>query len=172
MRRRYTYLLLFAFPCLLAAAMMSMLVVGAAIGAMWIFVYGDNPWPAAAETTLAVLAGGTFALALASLLSIALRVGRAQEERAQLNPAHLRLALGSTALLLLAGGYQWKAGNLGPRSDGEVCADFCTMRGFNGSSMPPGMAGAPTCSCLDGKGTAAVTASIPEAAAALKAARR
>jgi hypothetical protein len=173
MRRRHSYLLLFVVPAALCAAMAAVLVVGAAAGAMWIFVYGDNPWPAAAEVTLASLAGLAFVATFSALLSIAYRVGRAQEERANFNYAHWRLALGSCALLvLIAVGYQWKVGNVGPRSEGEVCADFCTLRGFNGSSMPPRNSGLSTCICVDGKGRGAVTASILEAAAALKAAGR
>jgi hypothetical protein len=171
MRRRYSYLLLFGLPAALCAAMPSMLLLGAAAGAMWIFVYGDNPWPASAQTMLATLAGLAFVAILSGLLAIAYRVGRAQEERAAFNPSHLRFALGSVALLLaIAIGYQWKVGNVGPRSDGEVCADFCTMRGFNGSSTPPRNSGLSTCACMDGKGREAVTAPMLDAAAALKAA--
>jgi hypothetical protein len=140
---------------------------------MWIFIYGDNPWPAAAETALARLAAGVFLVVLGVLLSAAFRAGKAREQDERLAPPHLRVAIGASAVLLLALlGYQWKVGNLGPRPDWRICADFCTMRGFSGSSMPPRVAGAPSCSCIDGKGSAAETASIPDAAAALKSAGR
>jgi hypothetical protein len=123
MKRRYWYLLLFGISAAICAAIATVLVVGAVAGAMWIFVYGDNPWPATTETTLATLAGLAFVAAFLGLLSIAYRVGRAQEERAAFDPAHLRLALGSAALLLLvAAGYEWKVGNVGPRSDGALKA--------------------------------------------------
>jgi hypothetical protein len=75
-------------------------------------------------------------------------------------------------LVFAAAGYEWKVGNLGPKSASETCADFCTMRGFNGSSMPPRNSGLATCSCVDGQGREAVTVQIKEAAAALKAAGR
>ena len=45
MKRRYVYVLLFATPAFLASIIVSLLLFGAAAGVLWLFVFGDNPWP-------------------------------------------------------------------------------------------------------------------------------
>ena len=52
MKRRYLYVLIFGVPALLVSVIISFLLFGAAAGVLWIFVFGDNPWPAFAGKML------------------------------------------------------------------------------------------------------------------------
>jgi hypothetical protein len=45
MRRRHLYVFMFSVPGLLASLLVSFAVFGAAAGVLWLFVYGDKPWP-------------------------------------------------------------------------------------------------------------------------------
>lgn len=153
MKKRYLYVLLFSAPALLAAVIIATMLFGAAAGLLWIFVFGDNPWPESAGmvlTAVLVLAGTAL---WGGMLYAAYVVGKKQETQAALNPRHAMIAVGATVLLvLLAVAHQWRVGNLGQKSAGELCADFCRDQGFAGSGMPPRDAGAATCSCFDAQG--------------------
>lgn len=168
MKQRHLYLLLFSVPALVAALLAGFVVLAGAAGALWLFVYGDNPWPGAAEAALVVLFAAVSLAAWAVLLRRAYRAGE-QHERAGVQPKVGRLAIaaaGITALLLiLVGLHQWNVGNLGPKPDSAVCSDFCASRGFAGSSMPPRDGGTPTCTCVDAGGREPLTVPLHEAAA-------
>lgn len=163
MKKRYLYVLLFSAPALLAAVIIATVLFGAVAGLLWIFVFGDNPWPPTADTVLtAVLVLACTALWLAMLYA-AYVVGKKQEAQATLNTRHVMIAVGVTVLLvLLAVAHQWRVGNLGPKSNGELCADFCRDQGFAGSGMPPRDAGAATCSCFDAQGREAMKVPMGE----------
>lgn len=166
MRRPHLYLLLFSVPALVAALLAGFIVLATAAGVMWLFVYGDDPWPGAAEAALVALFAAVSLAAWTVLLRRAYRAGQ-QDERAGTPPRTGRLALaaaGFTALLgVLIGMHQWRVGNIGPKSDSLVCSDFCAARGFKGSSMPPRDAGKPTCTCIDDGGHPALTVPLAEA---------
>jgi hypothetical protein len=49
-------LVLIGIPAFLAALLPGLLVTGAVAGALWLFVYGDDTWPALAE----IIVVGTF----------------------------------------------------------------------------------------------------------------
>ena len=158
MRKRYLYVLLFAVPILLASTVVAFVVFGGAAGFMWLFVAGDEKWPAATDTILVAL----FVLALAgSVVLLGYRAyvaGKAQEDDPTFRTRPALVAGGVTALLVLGiVSYQWRVGNIGPKSDGVVCSEFCASKGFMGSSMPPRDAGAPTCTCMDAQGRAGAT---------------
>jgi formate hydrogenlyase subunit 3/multisubunit Na+/H+ antiporter MnhD subunit len=166
MRQRHLYLLLFSLPALIAALLAGFVVLAGAAGAMWLFVYGDDPWPGAAEAALVVLFAAVSLAAWAVLLRRAYRAGE-EHEQAGAPPKAGRVAIaaaGITALLLvLVGLHQWNVGNIGPKPDSVVCSDFCASRGFAGSSMPPRDAGTPTCTCADAGGRDALTVPLHEA---------
>lgn len=153
MKRRYLYLLLFALPALLAAVIISITLFGATAGALWLFVFGDNTWPASVNNLLTAM---FFLVGIAlwlALLSAAYRVGRRQEQHEALNTRHVAVAVGATLLMLLvAAAHQWSVGNIGPKSDSLVCAEHCQSKGFAGSGMPPRDSGDRTCSCFDAQG--------------------
>jgi hypothetical protein len=156
-KRRYLYLLLFSVPIVLAAAVLAFAVFGAAAGVLWLFVAGDNPWPSSANTLLVAVFVLAFVASAFVFTSRAYAVGRREEAQPSLNATHVVAAAGATALLLLAiVAYQWHVGNIGPKTEGVLCADFCRGKGFAGSGMPPRHAGAATCTCFDPQGREAV----------------
>jgi hypothetical protein len=132
-----------------------LLLFGAAAGVLWIFVYGDDPWPSAAGNALTAMLVLTCVTLWAVFLSVAYVAGKRQEAHATLNARHVMASLGATALLLaLVVSHQWREGNIGAQSDDVLCAVFCHGWGFAGSGMPPRDAGAAT--CIDAQGREAV----------------
>jgi len=160
MRKRSLYLLLFALPGLVAALLLAALVVGITAGGLWLFVYGDAPWPPLAGTLLPALGALVFAGAWGGSLAWGYAVGKRLEAVPGLDRRHLWLAAGVTlALLLLVALQQLQVGNLGPPSASARCSDYCRDQGFNVSELSPRNAGDRRCSCLDEVGRPAV--SIP-----------
>lgn len=157
MKKRYSYVLLYGVPALLASIMVSLLLFGATAGFLWIFALGDTPWPSSANNTLTAV----FVLAWMTLwvvfMSVAYVVGKKQEEYAALNTKHVMVSAGATAmLLLLVALHQWSVGNIGTKSNGELCSEFCRDKGFASSGMPPRDMGAATCGCFDSQGREAL----------------
>ena len=114
MKSRYAYPLLFLVPSAVGGVIVTALTAAAGAGILWLFVYGDDPWPHRADgvlMTFAVLAG---LLVLMGCLLIAYRAGKFQEGRGGLRKAHVLVALGlSVGLPLLVLFHQWQVGNLG-----------------------------------------------------------
>jgi hypothetical protein len=166
MKRPHLYLLLFSVPALVAALLAGFMVLAGAAGVLWLFVYGDDPWPGAAEATLVALFASVSLATWAVLLRRAYRAGE-EHEQVGAPPKVGRLAVvavGWTALLLVVVGlHQWNVGNIGPKTESMLCADFCASRGFAASSMPPRNAGTPTCTCMDDRGREALTVPLHEA---------
>ncbi len=162
MKRRHLYVLV-ALPALLASAAVALALFGAVAGLLWLFVFGDNPWPSSAGTVLVALALTVLAAMWAGLLSRAYAFGKRQEEGTAPVIRHVAMAGAATALLvLLVVSYQWRVGNIGPKDDGTLCAEFCRDEGFAGSGMPPRNQAAATCSCFDAQGREAVKVPIAE----------
>jgi len=98
----------------MVATIAAVLASAAMAGVLWIFVYGDNPWPALANTVVMATAVLVGVGVLASLLLVAHRVGRSRESSGGLPLAHALFALGlSVGLPLLVLFHQWQVGNLG-----------------------------------------------------------
>ena len=151
--RRRLYVLLFAVPALLVSVIAAALMVAGAAGVLWLFVFGDNPWPPVADAVLGAvifLGGGGVWVAL---LYAAYALGKQQEARPTLNTRHVAFAIGATILLAAVIGARMMQLDVGrTRSDDLVCADLCRADGFAGSGMPPQDSGDRTCSCYDGQG--------------------
>jgi hypothetical protein len=163
MRRRHLYVLMFGVPGLFAAVLGAFAVFGAAAGTLWLFVYGDNPWPPAAGHILMLLFAITAAGSWFLLMRLAYAAGQRAEASELLNRAHVLTAvLATVALPLVALFQQWRVGNVGPRTDGQACMDFCSTKGFSASAMPPRNSGERTCLCLDAQGREAATLPIDE----------
>jgi hypothetical protein len=164
MSRGLLYVLVFALPALLVSGIAAFALFGAAAGAMWLFAFGDNPWPQAAQSALGLGFAAAWAALWLALLLLAFFRGKRHAGPGPFARQDLLAAVGVT---LAAAGVivlqQWGVGNLGPPSDSEACATFCQHKGFAGSSMPPRNAGNPTCSCVDTHGREAVTVPIGEA---------
>ena len=156
-------MVIFGVPALLASVVASFVVFGAAAGFLWLFVFGDNPWPAAASTTLVALFAVTCIVFWAGLLAVAYAAGRREEGHESGNGKALAISAGATALLAaLAVFHQWSVGNLNAPSAETACADFCRAKGFLGSGTPPRNSGQHTCSCFDAQGREAVTLPLSE----------
>ena len=127
MKGRYAYPLLCLVPGAMLATIAAVLAGGAGAGVLWIFVYGDNPWPASANAVVMTVASAVGLAVLAGVLLVAHRIGKSRESRGGLRPAHVVVALGlSAALPLLVLLHQWQVGNLG------------------GAQVPPGNSPKPT----------------------------
>lgn len=87
MKRRYLYMPLFGVPILLAATIVTAVVVGAAAGALWLFVAGDDPWPPFADTSLTALIVLVFAASSLALAYRAYVVGKRREGEAAVESA-------------------------------------------------------------------------------------
>jgi hypothetical protein len=154
MKRRFLYVLLFAVPALLLSAIAAALLAAAAAGVLWLFVFGDDPWPPSAGAALGIALVACGVLGWLAMLVVAYAVGKRQESRARLNRAHVFLACGLTIVLVgLLGARSCGLRIGGPVGDDEVCADICQAQGFAGSGMPPRDSGNRTCSCYDAQGT-------------------
>ena len=166
MKRRYLYVLMFAVPALLVAAIAALAVFAAAAGVMWIFVYGDSPWPAWADTALAAGFAAVFMVLWLTFMAMAYLTGCRQEERAEFNSKHawiaVAISVGAVLFMLL---YQWRVGNIGAPSASENCSAYCQSRGYLGSGTPPRNAAEQTCSCFDAQGRETVKIPLGELAA-------
>jgi len=86
-------------------------------------------------------------------LSCSYLVGKRLEKDPRLNKVHILLSSGLTILFILfIAIQQLSVGNLGPKSDSVVCSDFCSLKGYSGSGMPPQNSGDRSCSCYDNLG--------------------
>lgn len=157
MKKRYVYSLLFGIPGLFVAGISSIFALGAFAGILWLFVFGDNPWPISAETIFSVLFVVVFLLLWAGFILLGYWMGRRLEASPTMNRNHVLISAGLTIFfILLMVLYQWRVGNLGPGSDSVLCSDFCTQHGYSGSGIPPEISGDRTCSCYDDSGNEAM----------------
>ena len=153
MKKRYFYALLFGIPGLFVAGIISILLFGGLIGLLWIFVFGDNPWPSYIERLTAVFF--VLAVLILWLVSIGLGyvIGRRLENQPGLSRTHILISGGLTLLFfLLILFQQWSVGNLSPNSDSVLCSEFCTQHGYPASGSPLQNAGGRMCSCFDEAG--------------------
>ena len=154
MKRRYLYALLFGLPGLFVAGIISIVLFGTLAGILWIYVFGDTPWPSYAEGLLSVVFVLTVLAIWIGSLTLGYIVGKRREDDPVLNRNHVLISVGLTLMfLLLILFQQWSVGSLGPKSDTVLCSDFCTQHGYAGSGMPPVSSGERTCSCYDYSGT-------------------
>ncbi len=100
MKRRYLYSLLFGIPGLLLSFIFALLFFGVALGVLWLFVFGDNSWPAAVDTLLPVGVVIVFLLLWSASLWSGYQVGKRREGDAAINPAHVLASAVVTVLLL------------------------------------------------------------------------
>jgi hypothetical protein len=82
MKKRYLYALLFGIPGFFVSGMIALFVFGGAIGILWIYVFGDNPWPVSTDTVLSAL----LVLVFLSLWIASIAVGYAIGKRLESDP--------------------------------------------------------------------------------------
>ena len=163
MKKRFLYAILYGVPGLFISGLTSMFVFGASMGVLWLFVFGDNPWPSSIDTVLVVVLVLIFLTLWIGLIMIGYKVGKRLESNPTVNKNHILLSAGITVLLILFFVFQqWNVGNLEPKSDDLVCSDYCTQQGYAGSGMPPRDSGDLTCSCYDSSGKEAIRIPVDE----------
>ena len=164
MKRRHLYVLLFAVPTLLASVITAAVLLAAAAGALWLFVFGDDPWPAAASSFLGISFAVAAAAVWLALLMAAYAEGSREEGKPSLNAGHVALSIGSTVVLgaFIATRLLGVSFPGGTQSDTVRCADLCRAEGFAGSGMPPRDSGDRTCSCYDAQGREARRITLPD----------
>jgi hypothetical protein len=149
-KKRYIYSILFGIPGLLVSAYITFVVAGITAGALWLFVFGDNPWPAAAGTLFPISLALVFLTGWFAWIALGFGIGKHLEPNPVLNKKHILVSLAVTLIpILLMASYQWSVGNIGPKSEGERCSNYCSLKGFSASSLSPQNAGERSCSCLD-----------------------
>ena len=157
MKKRYIYSILFGVPGFFVSLTITFIIFGATAGFIWIYVYGDNPWPKSTEKVLPVLFVLTFLVLWISSIILGLITGRNLEGNLSLQKSHILASIGATTLpIVLITLYQLSVGNIGPKSDSTLCSEFCGGKGFSVSGMPPNDSGERTCSCFDSDGQEAI----------------
>jgi hypothetical protein len=150
MKKRYLYALLFGIPGLFVAGTVSIFLFGAFAGVLWLFVFGDNPWPSFIEPLTAALFVLTVLFLWMGFIVLGLIAGKRLERDPLVNRSHVLLSAGVTVMfLLLILFQQWSVGNLGLETDSVLCSDFCVQHGFSGSGLEPGISDDRICSCYD-----------------------
>lgn len=145
--------MLFGIPGLFVALIAAFVIFGGAAGIMWIFVYGDNPWPPSAEIILSIIFGLTFLSAWTACIAAGYVTGKKLESDPVVNKNHILVSGGLTILFILfIFLQQWRVGNLGPKTDGELCSDYCASQGYSANGMPSQISGDRSCSCFDEAG--------------------
>lgn len=157
MKKRYLYSLLFGIPGFFVAGISSIVLFGALLGVLWLFIFGDNPWPFSIEKALPVLLVLAFLVMWVASVVTGYYVGKRLEIDPTLNKNHVLISAAFTAAFILVILFQqWSVGNLGPKSDSTLCSDYCSTQGYSGSGMPARNSGDRTCSCYDSSGKEAL----------------
>jgi hypothetical protein len=158
MKKRYFYSLLFGIPGLFVAGILSILVFGGVMGILWVYVFGDNPWPPLIETIVSILFVLVALVLWIGSLLLGYFIGRRLENDPDMNWSHVLVSGGLTLLFILFIIFQqWSVGNLGPKSDSVLCSDFCAQHGYSGSGMQPQTSFHRMCSCFDDSGNEVMT---------------
>jgi hypothetical protein len=150
--------MLFGIPGLFVAGIISIFLFGAFAGILWLYVFGDNPWPSYAESLISISFLLTVLFLWIASMVLGFVVGKRLERDPIVNKRHILISAGLTALfLLLILLQQWSVGSLGPKSDSLLCSEFCVQHGYSGSGIPPEISGERTCSCYDQSGQEVLT---------------
>ena len=153
MKKRFFYSVLFGVPGFFVSVIISFVVFGSAAGILWIFVFGDNPWPSSIEIILPILFVLVFLTVWIASVTIGFVTGKKLEKSPGLIKKHILVSIGVTiAPIIFIVFHQLSVGNIGPKSDGIRCSDFCSQKGYSGSGIPPKGSGERSCSCFDNSG--------------------
>jgi hypothetical protein len=153
MKRRYLYAVLVGVPGLIVSLILTLILFGFAAGVLWIFVFGDNPWPALSEKLLAVVFVLVFLVIWLAFLIAGFVIGKRLEQHPTLNRKHILISAGLTILFtLFIVLYQVGISNIGPKSAEVRCSEFCSEKGYSASSLSPRASAGRICGCLDHSG--------------------
>ena len=149
MNKKILYCVLFAIPGFFVSLLASIFFFGVVYGFFWIYYFGDNPWPKTGEV-LSVF----FILVFLAVWTIFIIFGYLTGRRTERDPGstgkHILVSTGVTfAAILLIIIHQVNVGNIGAKSEGIRCSDFCRQQGYSMSGIPAKNAGERSCSCYD-----------------------
>jgi hypothetical protein len=125
-------------------------------GVLWLFVFGDEPWPEIVGVGLMSALALMVAALWGALLALAYAAGKRAERRAFGLVDVIAPLVATAALVMAAAAHQLSVGNIGPVSDTTACSRLCQERGFAVSGMPPRESGDRTCTCYDAEGREAL----------------
>lgn len=137
-------IVLIAVPCFLLSVLPALFLTGVAAGFLWLFVYGDNPWPILADVVV-----------ISTLLLSWILIGTLLTAALARHPAVRRLTTGkliaATAIMSLAAIgaillHQWSIGNLDPP---HPCIAQCREAGYSSSFREIDERGRETCTCVE-----------------------
>ena len=153
MKKRYIYSLLFSLPGFFASLVISFPIFGAAAGALWLYIFGDNPWTSHANNLLLALFAITFLVSWSVFIVSGYAVGKRLEAVPGFNKKHFLVSSGMAFLFIVfITLHQLSAGNALVKTETAQCSDFCKQNGFAASGMPPRDSGENSCSCYDNSG--------------------
>jgi hypothetical protein len=153
MKKRYLYSILFGVPGFFVSLIISFVIFGAAAGILWIYFFGDSPWPSSTEKILSILFALIFFMVWITFITIGYVTGKKLEKDPLLNRKHILVSGGLTIMFILfIALQQLSVGNIGPKSEGVLCSEFCSRRGYSASGMPPKNSGERSCSCFNDSG--------------------
>lgn len=150
MKLRHQYLAVGILWALLLAPLAALSATGFAAGASWLWLYGDNPWPAGTETVI-LLVGIAAGIAVAALcILFAWRYGIGREPNTQTDRTRLLIAgAAPVAIALLLGARIWIDGRSYSQAMARAAqreAEFVTLSAdvqkIAGLNMPPEKNGA------------------------------
>jgi hypothetical protein len=101
MQKRYLYSLLFGIPGLFVAGILSILVFGGLMGILWIFVFGDNPWPPLAETIISIVFVLVALILWVGFLILGYFLGKRLEKDPAMIWGHVLISGGLTLVFIL-----------------------------------------------------------------------
>ncbi len=163
MKKRHLYALLFLVPGAILALIAAVLTTGAAAGFFWLFIFGDNTWPTAANSGLSLLLALTFAGVWTASILAGFVTGKKLENDPLVNKRHILASVAITILLLGAVAlHQLSVGNIGKKHDSVICGDFCSDAGYPSSGMPAKDSGDDSCICYDGSGQEAIKTAMKD----------
>jgi len=152
-KKRYLYSLLFAIPGFFIAAIISIAVFGAVTGFLWIYVYGDMPWPSLIEELLPIISALTFLVLWIISIVIGFATGKKLEKDQVSSTKHILISVALTIVpITIIFLQQLSVGNIGQKSDSIRCSEFCSQNGYSGNGMPPRNSGVRNCFCYDESG--------------------
>ena len=101
MKARFSYLIVFLLPSAIVAGIAGITLAGVVAGALWLFVYGDNPWPDSAGVAIMAIATITAVLVLSGLSVASYLYGKRREMVGGLSRRHIVFAVAVTVILPL-----------------------------------------------------------------------
>lgn len=114
MKARFSYLLLFLVPGVMAAGLVA-LAAGAVLAlVLWILVYIDRIESGLADMLILIGVAGAFIVALVALLYLAYKFGKSREPLGGPSGRHVAFAIVSALFFpAIVALHQWSVGNLG-----------------------------------------------------------